>query len=282
MSKFVDRLLECSRKKDSLLCVGLDVDPGKVPEPLRGRADWVFEFNRGIIEATSDLVCAYKPNLAFYEALGLEGLEALQRTLKVMPQDVVVIGDAKRGDVGHTAAAYARALFEAFGFHAATVNPYLGRDSVEPFLAHGDRGVFLLCKTSNPGSGDFQDLSCSVGGRAVPLYQVVAERAREWNTAGNIGLVVGATYPRQLAEVRSLGPDLPLLIPGVGAQAGDLERTVLDGTDAAGELAVINSSRQVIHASLEADWMEAARRAAAQLRESINEHRGRKGLRTGG
>ncbi len=273
MAPFVERLLDCSKKKDSLLCVGLDVDPVRIPEPLRGRSDWVYEFNRGIIEATSDLVCAYKPNLAFYEALGLSGLEALERTLKAMPSDVLVIGDAKRGDIGHTAQAYARALFDGFGFDAVTVNPYMGQDSVEPFLAREDRGVFLLCKTSNPGSGDFQDLVCSVPEGSLPLYQIVALRAREWNARGNLGLVVGATYPRQLAAVRGLAPELPLLIPGVGAQAGDLERTVVDGTDAAGERALINSSRQVIFASSGADWMEAARRAASDLRDAINGYR---------
>ncbi len=273
MGKFVERLLECGRRKDSLVCVGLDVDPKRIPEPLRGRSDWVNEFNRGIIEATSDLVCAYKPNLAFYEALGIEGLEALSRTLKAMPQDVLVIGDAKRGDVGHTAEAYARALFDGFGFDAVTVSPYLGRDSVEPFLDREDRGVFLLCKTSNPGSGDFQDLVCTVPEGQLPLYQVVAIRARQWNSRGNLGLVVGATYPRQLAEIRGLAAELPLLIPGVGAQAGDLERTVLDGTDAAGERVLINSSRQVIYASEGADWRDAARRAAGQLRDAINWYR---------
>ncbi|MHB8993039.1 MAG: orotidine-5'-phosphate decarboxylase [Chloroflexota bacterium] len=259
-----------------MLCVGLDVDPARVPEPLRGRPDWVFEFNRGIIEATADLVCAYKPNLAFYEALGVPGLEALERTMKAMPRDVLVIGDAKRGDIGHTAKAYARALFEGFGFDAATVSPYLGRDAVEPFLAHEDRGVFLLCKTSNPGSGDFQDLTCAAPEGSLPLYQLVAVRARQWNRKGNLGLVVGATYPEQLAAVRRLAPELPLLIPGVGAQAGDLERTVIDGTDRAGRGAVINSSRGIIFASSGADWRDAARRAAAELREAINGHRRRK------
>ncbi|MCL4369903.1 MAG: orotidine-5'-phosphate decarboxylase [Chloroflexi bacterium] len=276
MTAFLDRLLAASRAKDSLVCVGLDVDPQKIPEPLRGRPDWVLRFNQGIIEATADLVCAYKPNLAFYEALGPEGLEALRQTMKAMPRDVVVIGDAKRGDVGHTAAAYARALFELYGFDAVTASPYLGRDSVEPFLAYGDRGIFLLCKTSNPGAADFQDLLCQAPEGTMPLYQVVALRARGWGSGGNLGLVVGATYPQQLAEVRGLAPELPLLIPGVGAQAGDLERTVLDGTDEAGERAVINSSRQVIHASLGSDWQQAARAAASQLRDAINAQRRKK------
>lgn len=278
MGRFVERLLEYSRQKDSLLCVGLDVDPARVPEPLRGRPNWVFEFNRGIIEATADLVCAYKPNLAFYEALGVAGLEALERTMKVMPPHVLVIGDAKRGDIGHTAKAYARSLFEGFGFDAATVSPYMGRDSVEPFLAYQDRGVFLLCRTSNPGSGDFQDLTCSALEGSLPLYQVVALQARRWNQYGNVGLVVGATYPEQLGAVRGLAPELPLLIPGVGAQAGDLERTVLNGTDDAGELAVINSSRGIIFASSGPDWRDAARREAAALRDAINSYRRREGV----
>lgn len=273
MGGFVERLLDIARQKDSLLCVGLDVDPRHVPEPLRGHGDWVYQFNRGIIEATADLVCAYKPNLAFYEALGGPGLEALRRTMGILPPGVLAIGDAKRGDVGHTARAYARALFEVLGFDATTVSPYLGGDSVKPFLEYEDRGVFVLCKTSNPGSADFQDLPCAAPEGSLPLYKVVALRAREWNAGGNAGLVVGATYPKELAEVRQLAPELPLLIPGVGAQAGDLEQTVLHGTDGAGERAVINSSRQVIHASLGPDWQEAARRAAASLRDAINEYR---------
>ncbi len=273
MGNFTSRLLESSRRNGSLLCVGLDVDPERVPEPLRGHADWVYEFNSGIIEATSDLVCAYKPNLAFYEALGPSGMDALTRTLKVIPPGIPVIGDAKRGDIGHTARAYAGALFDLFGFDAVTINPYLGFDSVQPFLDYRDRGVFLLCKTSNVGSGDFQDLQCVTQDGTFPLYQVVARKAAEWNSAGNVGLVVGATYPEELANVRQLVPEMPLLIPGVGAQAGDLEKTVKFGADSNGELAVINSSRQVIQASLGADWREAARAAAAGLRDAINSYR---------
>ncbi len=273
MGNFIDRLRDTINAKDSLLCVGLDVDPDRVPEPLRGRSDWVYRFNVGIIEATSDLVCAYKPNLGFYEAMGVEGMEALARSLKAMPEGVLVIGDAKRGDIGHTARAYAQGLFGYFGFDAITASPYLGRDSIEPFLAYEDRGVFLLCKTSNPGSGDLQDLVCRVPEGDLPLYQVVALRARQWNVKGNLGLVVGATYPQQLEAVRRLAPDLPMLIPGVGAQAGDLEATVRNGTDSSGSLAVVNSSRQIIQASLGADWQEAARRAAMVLRDEMNLYR---------
>jgi len=276
MSSFTTRLLECSRRNNSILCVGLDVDPERIPEPLQGHADWVYEYNLGIIEATSDLVCAYKPNLAFYEALGAYGLDALARTVKAVPAGIQVIGDAKRGDIGHTARAYARALFDVFGFDAATVNPYLGLDTVEPFLEYQDRGVFLLCKTSNPGSGDFQDLACVTDAGTFPLYQVVAQKAGRWGPGGNVGFVVGATYPHELANVRQLVPEMPLLIPGVGAQAGNLEKTVLYGTDGAGEMAIINSSRQVIQASLGADWKDASRRAAAALRDAINGYRAAK------
>ena len=274
---FVEKLLTCSREKDSLLCVGLDVDPDRIPEPLRGRSDWVYRYNMGIVEATSDLVCAYKPNLAFYEALGADGLDALHRTLAAMPPNVVTIGDAKRGDIGNTAKAYARCLFEYFGFDAATVNPYLGYDSIEPFLAYRDRGIFVLCKTSNPGSGDFQDLVCQAQEGSFPLYQLVALRSLGWNKHGNVGLVVGATYPQQLATIRQIAPDVPLLIPGVGAQAGDLKAAILNGTNDDGELAVVNSSRQIIQASLGSDWKEAARKMAVTLRDEINLYRRSRG-----
>lgn len=270
MSGFISRLRESSLKNDSLLCVGLDVDPDRIPEALRGHADWVYEFGKGIIEATSDLVCAYKPNLAFYEALGQTGLEALARIVKAVPPDIPVIGDAKRGDVGHTAQMYARALFDGYGFDAVTVNPYLGLDTVAPFLEYRDRGIFILCKTSNPGSGDFQDLRCETADGAYPLYQVVARKAVGLAASGSVGLVVGATYPQELANIRQIAPGLPLLIPGIGAQSGDIEKTVLFGTDAQGQMAVINSSRQIIYASPGPDWREAARLAAANLRDSMN------------
>jgi orotidine-5'-phosphate decarboxylase len=206
--KFVDKLLDASRKNKSWLCIGLDPDPELMP-PID-----VSQFNKDIIEATSDLVCAYKPNLAFYEALGTEGFTILEKTIRDVPDDVPVIADAKRGDIGNTARAYARALFSVLGFDAATVNPYLGFDSIEPFIAYQDKGVFIVCRTSNKGAADFQNLSTN----GVPLYGVVARKAEEWNTYGNIGLVVGATYPEGLKKVRSICPEMPLLIPGIGAQ----------------------------------------------------------------
>jgi len=258
--KFADKLLSASRKNQSWLCIGLDPDPELLPG-----LD-VLQFNKAIIEATSDLVCAYKPNLAFYEALGAEGFATLEKTLHCIPDHIPVIADAKRGDIGNTAKAYARALFSVFGFDAATVSPYLGFDSIEPFINYRHKGVFILCRTSNRGATDFQNL-CTDG---RPLYEVVARKAGEWNAYGNIGLVVGATYPEELERVRSICPDMCLLIPGVGSQGGDLAAAVAHGTDARGEKAIINVSRQVLYASREKDFARAAREMAEKIRGQIN------------
>jgi orotidine-5'-phosphate decarboxylase len=266
---FVEKLLSASRHNKSLLCVGLDPDPKLMPPNLG-----LFEFNREIIEATVDLVCAYKPNLAFFEAQGIQGLKALEKTLAHAPKGIPVIGDAKRGDIASSSEAYARALFQTFGFDAATVNPYLGHDSIAPFIAYADKGVFILCKTSNAGSADFQESLCSdpaLPTNARPLFELVALKAREWNTRGNIGLVVGATYPEQLRRVRELCPELPLLIPGIGAQGGDLASVVRYGVDANGEKAIINCSRQILYASKGKDFAQGARREALKLRDQINE-----------
>jgi orotidine-5'-phosphate decarboxylase len=261
--KFTDKLLDASRKNKSWLCIGLDPDPEFMPE-----VD-VLQFNKAIIEATSDLVCAYKPNMAFYEALGTEGLAILEKTIKHVPSDIPVIGDAKRGDIGNTARAYAQALFSVLGFDAATVNPYLGYDSIEPFINCQDKGVFILCRTSNKGATDFQDLRTD----GLPLYEVVARKAQEWNIHGNIGLVVGATYPDELRRVRSICPEMPLLIPGIGAQGGDLASAIGYGADARGEKAIINVSRQILYASKEKDFAQAARNIAERIRKQINDHR---------
>jgi orotidine-5'-phosphate decarboxylase len=261
--KFTDKLLHASRKNNSWLCIGLDPDPELMPRV------GVPQFNKAIIEATSDLVCAYKPNLAFYEALGTEGLAILEKTVKYMPSDIPVIGDAKRGDIGNTARAYAKALFSVLGFDAATVNPYLGYDSIESFINYQDKGVFILCRTSNKGAADFQDLRTD----GLPLYEVVARKAKEWNTDGNIGLVVGATYPEELKKVRSICPEMPLLIPGIGAQGGDLASAVGYGVDARGEKAIINVSRKILYASKEKDFAQAARNIAEKIRHQINEYR---------
>jgi len=264
---FLKKLENAAQKNNSLLCVGLDPDPELMPDGIS-----VFEFNKAIIEATSDLVCAYKLNLAFYEALDIEGIDALKRTIKYIPNDILVIGDAKRGDIGNTAKAYAKAIFANFGFDATTVNPYLGFDSVEPFIQYRDKGVFILCRTSNAGAVDFQSLRCEAEPNYRPLFEIVAEKAKEWNHYGNIGLVVGATYPEELRLIRQSHPNMPILIPGIGAQGGDLALAVRYGVDAQGEKAILNSSRQIIYASREKDFDEAARRVASSLRDQINSY----------
>jgi orotidine-5'-phosphate decarboxylase len=262
------RLRSAARERNSLVCVGLDTNPAQLPDHLKKYDDAVFEFNKQIIEATSDLVLAYKPNLAFYEALGVKGWDILRRTVEAVPEGVIKIGDAKRGDIGSTAARYAKALFD-MGFDMITVNPYLGFDSVDPFLQDTEKGVFLLCLTSNPGSKDFQYLNC----QGKPLYQHIAQKIYEWNSRDNCGLVVGATHPDELKEIRHITPDLPFLIPGIGAQGGDLESAIQHGTDDHGNSAVINSSRGIIYASSGEDFAEAARAKTIELRDAINQVR---------
>ncbi|TET26725.1 MAG: orotidine-5'-phosphate decarboxylase [Dehalococcoidia bacterium] len=269
---FTEKLLNASRKNESLLCVGLDPDPKLMPDNVT-----VLEFNKAIIEATADIVCAYKPNLAFYEALGGEGLDALKGTIEHIPDDIPVIGDGKRGDIGNTARAYAKAIFDNLKFDAATVNPYLGFDSIKPFIDYPDKGVFILCRTSNAGALDFQSLRCGVGKGQRSLFEIVAHKAEEWNINGNIGLVVGATYLEELRLIRNNHPDMVLLIPGIGAQGGDIATTVGYGVDAHGERAIINSSRQIIYASPEKDFAQTARRVALELRDQINTYRETKG-----
>lgn len=265
VSEFLHKLDEACRTNRSLLCVGLDPDPARIP------VSDAAEFNRAIVDATADLVCAYKPNLAFYEAMGIDGLKALEHTvayIKASAPDAVIIGDAKRGDVGDTAEAYARAMFDVWGFDAVTVNAYLGGDTVRPFLEYGGRGVFIVCRTSNPGARDFQDLKSNRSGE--PLYRTVAAQAMEWSEGGNVGLVVGATYPSEMKQLREVCPDLPFLIPGVGAQGGDLKDATLNGVDSNGRRAVINASRSVLYASSDSDYAQAARKEATNLRDGIN------------
>ena len=233
---FIEKLTGISRKNKSLLCVGLDPDLKLMPDKVS-----VFDFNKAIIDATADLVCAYKPNFAFYEAMGNEGLDALKRTVDYIPKAIPVIADAKRGDIGNTAKAYTEAIFTYFKFDASTVSPYLGFDSLEPFIQYHDKGVLILCRTSNPGAVDFQSLLCEIDNKKLPLFEIVAMKAKQWNTHGNIGLVVGATYPEELKTIRQSHPDMPILIPGIGAQGGDLTMTVRYGVDAHGERAIINS-----------------------------------------
>ncbi len=392
MTSFQDKLTVAAQDNDSLVCVGLDPDPALMP------IDDVLEFNKTIIDATKDLVCSYKPNMAFYEAMGIQGLEILQCTLEYIPDNIPVICDGKRGDIGSTSKAYAKAVFDQWGFDAVTVSPYLGTDSLEPFLEYADRGVLVLCHTSTPGASDFQDLrvgntnllpssqmveaclaaiwpgfinalhhletdlldlikglpnpqpffrreeahlaamwpgfmdalqqleaelsdilvgrinqkhsspeenalnittgnnsyrtnhiedptksdsqvnfnECATrfGGWQRPLFEEVALRALEWNSHGNTGLVVGATYPQQLKSVRDLCPDMVILAPGIGAQGGDLENTVKYGVDANRGGLIVNSSRSIIYASnYESNFGKEARKAADKLRRSINKLR---------
>jgi orotidine-5'-phosphate decarboxylase len=273
---FLEKLVTTSRRQNSLLCVGLDPEPNRLPVQLRTGpvTTAVIRFCRTIIEVTSPYVCAYKPNLAFFEALGPGGMQAFQEVLGAIPAHVPVIADAKRGDIGNTARNYAGALFDVYGCDAATVNPYLGYDSVAPFLAYREKGVLLLCRTSNPGARDFQDLLVQEeNGEARPLYEVVARRVQSWNEAGNCGLVVGATYPGELRAIRSLCPGMPVLVPGVGTQGGDLEASVTAGVDGYGERAIIAVSRAILYASDGSDYAAAAAYEARSLRDRINEAR---------
>ena len=268
-NRFLDKLASAVERNQSLLCVGLDPDPAQMPVKS------VFEFNRAIIDATRDLVCAYKPNLPFYEALGMPGLQALEDTVSHIRREapgVVIVGDAKRGDIASTNVHYARALFEVWGFDAAVVNGYAGGEALEPFLEYTDRGVFVWCRSSNPGAGEFQDLTVHSNGEEMPLYAMVAARASQWNRRGNVGLVVGARYPKELETVRMRCPEMPILVPGVGAQGGDLPASVASGSDAKGRNLIISSSRGVIYASRgPSDFAQAAREAATGLRDRIND-----------
>jgi orotidine-5'-phosphate decarboxylase len=273
---FLDKLLIASRQQNSLLCVGLDPEPDRLPARLHDMpvARAVTHFCRAIIEATAPYVCAFKPNLAFFEVLGPEGMYVFQEVLQAIPAHIPIIVDAKRGDLGNTARNYASAIFDVYGCDAVTVNPYLGYDSVAPFLAYHDKGVMLLCRTSNPSARDFQDLLVySEDGQVRPLYEVVAQRVQSWNKAGNCGLVVGATYPEELRTIRSMCSDMPILIPGVGAQGGDLEASVLAGVDEFGEKAIIAVSRAVLYAGGGTDYAVSAANEARALRNRINEAR---------
>ena len=268
---FMQALRERWSSANSLVCVGLEPEPAKCPTHLRDHPDALFEFLRAIIDATADLVCCFKPQIAHFAALEAE--HTLKRCIAHIHDNhpgVPVILDAKRGDIGSTAERYAIEAFERYGADAVTLNPYLGRDSVQPFLDRADKGVVLLCRTSNPGAGDFQDLDCN--GR--PLYQRVAETvARRWNGNGNCLLVVGATWPRDLAEVRALAGDIPFLVPGIGAQGGDVEAVVTAGKTASGDGLVISSSRAILYAGSGEDFADAARAAALDLRDTINLYR---------
>lgn len=266
---FADKLARAAARNHSLLCVGLDPDPARMP------GQDAAAFLRAVIEATADLVCCYKPNLAFFEALGRDGYQVLAEVLAAIPDDIPVLADAKRGDIGNTAEAYARALFDVWNFDAATVNPWGGGDTMQPFVRRADRGVFVWCRGSNPGARDFQDLpAVMAGGGTRPLYEVVAECAQDWNVHGNVGLVASATYPADIARLRELCPTMLFLVPGVGAQGGEAAAAVRAARDAGGAGFIVNVSRQVLYASAGAGYADAARAAAVQARDEINRCRG--------
>ena len=269
--------LEYGWQRGSMVCVGLDSDYEQLPSVVKADQpveEAMVRFNRDIVDAAHDLVCAYKPNAAFYEAQGADGFRALVRTVQYIHErypGIPVILDAKRSDIGSTNLGYARSAFDVIGADAVTVHPYLGKEALAPLLARRDKGIIVLAKTSNPGSGEFQDLP--VGPAQEPLYQVVARHvARDWNSNGNCALVVGATYPDELRQVRALVGDLPILIPGIGAQGGEVAATVTAGKDSRGLGMIINSARGIIFASQGSDFAAAARQAAERLRAEINRH----------
>ena len=252
-----------------MLCVGLDPDPSRMPSPIAGAPNSTELFCKAIVDATADLVCAFEPQIAHFASQGAEAaLESICHYIRETYPDVTLILDAKRADIGSTAEHYAREAFVRYGAHAVTVNPYLGTDSIEPFFEHGG-GIIALCRTSNPGGDDFQSLVAD--GR--PVYVHVAERvANEWSKIGDCGLVVGATYPAELAEVREIAPDLPLLVPGIGAQGGDAATVVEYGANSAHSGLVVNSSRAVLYASSGPDFAEAARAEAQRTSATLQIH----------
>lgn len=270
---FIDKLAAASGRHDSLLCVGLDPDIAKFPAELQGKSDAIFTFCKAIIDATAGLACAFKPQIAYFAALAAEDqLQSLCDYLRQTYPHIPIVLDAKRGDIGATAEQYAREAFERYGADAVTVNPYMGFDSVAPYMEWKDRGAIVLCRTSNPGGSDLQFMNVE----GVPLYQHVARMvAEKWNRNGQCGLVVGATFPQELAAVRNIVGDMPLLVPGIGAQGGDIQATVQAGRTATGGGMMINSSRAILYAQPVGDetYAQAAQRVARETRDAINKFR---------
>lgn len=266
---FQDKVINRISSANSLLCVGLDPVPEKMPAGFDATPGSIVTFCKEIIESTHALAAAFKPNLAFFMALGTAGLDALDQVTRAIPDDIPIILDAKLNDLGDTARAYSRAVFDVLAFDALTVAPYLGEDALQPYLERQGKGVIILCKTSNPGSGDFQDLHLASGER---LFLHVADRCREWDEQypANVGMVVGATYPEQLAEVRHRCPDQLILLPGLGAQGGDTAASVRAGVTATGGGLLCSASRSIMYAGSGDDFPEAARAAAGRLRDEIN------------
>jgi orotidine-5'-phosphate decarboxylase len=275
---FTDQLAQAQRLNDSMLCVGLDPEPSKFPGAWKGQPDRIFDFCAAIVDATKDLVCAFKPQIAYFAAHRAEDqLERLMAHIKRVAPMVPVILDAKRGDIGSTAEQYAREAFVRYQADAVTLSPFMGFDTIEPFLKFSGKGVILLCRTSNPGGSDLQNLRLAdVPGNPRVYEHLAAQAAGPWNTSGQLGLVVGATFPEEIARVRELAPTLPLLIPGVGAQGGDAEATVKAGMrrDAQGVVTgpiVVNSSRAVLYASSGDDFASAARQVAQSTRLQLKQ-----------
>ena len=269
---FHQQLQSAWASQGSMLCVGFDPDPKRLPPALQGKPEGIFEFCREIADATADLVCAFKPQFAYFASQRAEAqLEKLIRHLKDKHPHIPVILDSKRGDIGSTADQYALEAFERYGADAITVNPYMGFDTIEPYLKHHGKGVIVLCRTSNPGGSDLQFLNVSPNGE--PLYLHVAKlAATQWNASGQIGLVVGATFPEEIAKVRAIVGEMPLLIPGIGAQGGDIEATVKAGSipGKPGAGMIINSSRAILYASSGDDFAQAARQAAQSTRDALS------------
>lgn len=270
---FFEKLETTVKQNNSLLCIGLDADIHRIPKHLLESNDPIFDFNKAIIDSTYDLVCAYKPNSAFYEADGIDGIASLEKTIEYIYStypDIPVILDFKRGDISSTSEHYALAAFDYLKVDAVTLSPYLGLDSLEPYLKRTDKGIFILCRTSNPGASDFQDLEID----GVPLFAKVAEKVMDWHTTyANCSLVVGATWPEQIKQVRTIAPDMWLLVPGVGAQGGELDLLVEAGLRSDHSGLIINASRSIIYAGSGDDFADIARQEAQILYNKINKHR---------
>lgn len=270
---FLEQLQQTIKDHNSLLCVGLDTDITKIPQFLQQEPDSLYQFNKAIVDATSETVCAYKINIAFYSAYGEHGLDALLQTISYIKdtyEHIPVILDAKRADIGNTSAYYANEAFDVLEADAVTVNPYMGLDSIKPFLQRKEKGVIVLCRTSNDGASDFQELD--VAGK--PLYMHVAEKVLQWHKDyKNCLMVIGATAPDQLQKIRDMAPDIFFLVPGIGAQGGNLEAILKAGLTKEKSGLIINSSRDILYASNEADFVQKAQKKASELQEQINRYR---------
>lgn len=271
--KIIKKIDKIVRKNNSLVCVGLDSDVDKLPVHLRRAKFPQFDFNRAIIDATAHLVCAYKPNSAFYEARGEEGIKELKMTCDYLNQkysEIVIILDAKRADIGSTNEGYVKYAFEYLNVDALTIHPYLGHEAIKPFLEREDKGAIILCRTSNPGAGEFQDLKI----KNKALYQIIAERVvNYWDKNNNCLLVVGATYPKELSQIRKIAPHMYFLVPGVGAQGGNVQKTIEAGLDGSRAGLIINAARSIIFASDQTDFADKAKEETLKLKNEINLYR---------